>query len=193
MLITIFSIFDTCTLKVHVHPSSIACLWFCFKTLLLSNSVFWLGRAFAFFTLGRRLTLQTLKMAIFSWTKSFFWSTGYAKLHGWTWVFKRTTVKPVYNSTVYTGSGQPVYYGHRKTSQNFQLPYVFYKVDLYIAVTLFITVTLPCPKGDRCTHVWLYVTKKWHFWVNSALKSLLIFYHVYPYTKCSHRVNGMNN
>ena len=49
------------------------------------------------------------------------------------------TVKPVY-------CGQPVYYGHRITSQNFQLPYIFCKVDQYIVVTLYITVTLPLPK-----------------------------------------------
>ena len=42
------------------------------------------------------------------------------------------TFKPVYNDPVY--SGHPVYYGHRTTSQNFQWPYVFYKVDLYIKV-----------------------------------------------------------
>ena len=46
-------------------------------------------------------------------------------------------------------AGHPVYYGHRRTSQNFQLPYIFCKVDLYIAVTLYITVTLPFPKGGR--------------------------------------------
>ena len=39
----------------------------------------------------------------------------------------------------------PVYHGHRTTSQNFQLPYIFCKVDLNIAVTLYITVTLPFP------------------------------------------------
>ena len=37
-------------------------------------------------------------------------------------------------------SGHPVYYGHRATFQNFQLPYIFCKADLYIAVTLYITV-----------------------------------------------------
>ena len=46
-------------------------------------------------------------------------------------------------------AGHPVYYGHRRTSQNFQLPYICCKVDLYIAVTLYITVTLPFPKGGR--------------------------------------------
>ena len=33
--------------------------------------------------------------------------------------------------------------GHRTTSQNFQFLYIFCKVDLYIAVTLYITVTFP--------------------------------------------------
>ena len=37
-------------------------------------------------------------------------------------------------------SGHPVYYGHRATFQNFQLPYIFCKANLYIAVTLYITV-----------------------------------------------------
>ena len=54
-----------------------------------------------------------------------------------------TTFKPVYNGLVY--SGHPVSYSHQKTSQNFQLLYIFCKVDLYIAVTL------PFPKGGRCT------------------------------------------
>ena len=62
-----------------------------------------------------------------------------------------TTVKPVHNFPVY--SSHPVYYGHRTMSQNFQLPYIFRKVDMYIAVTLYTTVTLPFPKGDRCTQV----------------------------------------
>ena len=43
------------------------------------------------------------------------------------------------------------------TSQNFQLPYIFCKVDLYIVVTLCVTVTLLFPKGDRCTQVWPYL------------------------------------
>ena len=80
------------------------------------------------------------------------------------------TVKPVYNGPVYIGhpvyyghrttsqnfqlpcifcKGHPVYYGHRTTSQNFQLPCIFCKVDLYIAITLYITVTLPFPKCYR--------------------------------------------
>ena len=41
------------------------------------------------------------------------------------------------------------------TSQNFQLPYIFCKVGLYIVVILCITVTLPFPKGD---HTGLYCT-----------------------------------
>ena len=65
------------------------------------------------------------------------------------------TVKPVYNDTVY--SGHPVYFGHRKTSQNFQWPYIFYKVDQYKLSPGIITVTLPFPKGDCCTQVWLYI------------------------------------
>ena len=54
------------------------------------------------------------------------------------------TVKPVYDGPAY--SGNPVYYGHRTTSQNFQLPYIFCKVDLYIAVILHVTVTLHFPR-----------------------------------------------
>ena len=54
-------------------------------------------------------------------------------------------------------SSHLVYYGHRKTSQNFQLPYIFCKVELYIAVILYITVTLPFPNGDRCTQVCPYL------------------------------------
>ena len=53
-------------------------------------------------------------------------------------------------------SRHPVYYSHQTTSQKFQLPYIFCKVDLYIAVTLYIMVTLSCPKGDHCIHAWLY-------------------------------------
>ena len=41
----------------------------------------------------------------------------------------RITVKHVCNGPVF--SGHPVYYGHRTTSQNFQLPYIFCKVDVY--------------------------------------------------------------
>ena len=33
------------------------------------------------------------------------------------------------------------------------LPYIFCKVDWYTVVTLYITVTLPFPNGDRCTQV----------------------------------------
>ena len=36
---------------------------------------------------------------------------------------------------------------------NFQLPYIFCKVELNIVVTLYITVTLPFPKGDLGTQV----------------------------------------
>ena len=36
---------------------------------------------------------------------------------------KKFSVKPVYNGPVY--SSHPVYYSHRTTSQNFQLPYIF--------------------------------------------------------------------
>ena len=50
---------------------------------------------------------------------------------------KSTTVKPVYNGPVY--SGHPGYCGHWTTSQNFQLPYILCKVDLYTADTLYIT------------------------------------------------------
>ena len=49
------------------------------------------------------------------------------------------TVKPVCNGPVY--SSHPLYYGHRTTSQNFQLPCIFCKVDLYIAVALYVMVT----------------------------------------------------
>ena len=54
------------------------------------------------------------------------------------------TVQPVYNGLVY--NGHSAYYGHRTTSQNFQSPYIFCKVDLYIAVTLHIKVTGQIPK-----------------------------------------------
>ena len=60
-------------------------------------------------------------------------------------IFRYKYSQPVYNG--------PVYYGHWTTSQNFQLHYIFCKGDLYIAVTLYITVTLPFPKGYRCTQV----------------------------------------
>ena len=52
-------------------------------------------------------------------------------------MLQSTTVKPVYNGLVY--SGYPGYYGHWTTSQNFQLPYILCKVDLYAADTLYIT------------------------------------------------------
>ena len=71
-----------------------------------------------------------------------------------------TVIKILYSRTCICGpvySGHSVYYGHRTTSLNFQLPYIFCKVDLFIGVTLYITVTLPFPKGDCCTHVWLYI------------------------------------
>ena len=45
---------------------------------------------------------------------------------------------------VYSGpvcSSHPVYYGHWTISQNFQLNFIFCKVDLYIAATLYIMVT----------------------------------------------------
>ena len=45
--------------------------------------------------------------------------------------------------TALCSSGHPVYYGRQTTSQNFQFLYIFCKVDLYIAVTLYITVTFP--------------------------------------------------
>ena len=47
---------------------------------------------------------------------------------------------------------------HQTTSQNFQFPFIFCKADLYIAVTLYIMVTLPFPKGDHCTPVQLYIS-----------------------------------
>ena len=48
--------------------------------------------------------------------------------------------------------------GHQTTSQKFQFPFIFCKVDLYIAVTLYIMVTLSFPKGDHCTPVRLYIS-----------------------------------
>ena len=36
-------------------------------------------------------------------------------------------------------------------------PYIFYKVDQYKLSPGIITVTLPFPKGDCCTQVWLYI------------------------------------
>ena len=40
-----------------------------------------------------------------------------------------------------------------KLPQSFQLPYIFCKVDLLLAVPLYIMVTLPFPKGERCTQI----------------------------------------
>ena len=54
------------------------------------------------------------------------------------------TVIPLYNG--------PLYSGHQTTCQKFQFPFIFCKVDLYIAVTL------PFPKGDHCTPVRLYIS-----------------------------------
>ena len=62
-------------LQAHVHPSGFARLCFCFERPLLTNSVFWLGRVFPFFTLGQSKTLHTLKTPI----KSFSWSRGHAR------------------------------------------------------------------------------------------------------------------
>ena len=67
----------------------------------------------------------------------------------------KSTVKTVYTYDGAVVSGHAVYYGHRTTTQNFQLSYIFCKVALCIAATLYITVTLPFPKGDHCTQVWL--------------------------------------
>ena len=79
------------------------------------------------------------------------------------------TVQPVYNGFVYIG--HPAYYGHLTTSQNFQLPYIFCKVDLYIAVTL------PFPKNDSCTQVWLYtVWKAMYFFLSIFVFSVIIAY-----------------
>ena len=65
---------------------------------------------------------------------------------GMSWLLSHAAVKPVYNGPLY--SGHPVYYNHRTTSQNVQLPYIFCKVDLYtcLEVTLYITVILPFVK-----------------------------------------------
>ena len=63
------------------------------------------------------------------------------------WLIVPYIVKRVHNSPIY--SGHPVYYSHRPTSQNFQLPYIFCKLDLYIVITLYTTVTLPFDKGDH--------------------------------------------
>ena len=56
----------------------------------------------------------------------------------------------LYHGPVYTCSSHPVYYSHQTTSQKFQLPNIFCKVDLYI------TVTLPFAKGDHCIQIWLH-------------------------------------
>ena len=63
------------------------------------------------------------------------------------WLIVTYRVKRVHNSPIY--SGHPVYYGHRPTSQNFQLPSIFCKLDLYKVITLYTTVTLPFAKGDH--------------------------------------------
>ena len=55
------------------------------------------------------------------------------------------TVKPLYNAPVYRG--HPVYDGHWTTSRNFQLPYIFCKVYLYIAVTLYYNSHLAISQG----------------------------------------------
>lgn len=52
--------------------------------------------------------------------------------------------------TVLHVSGQTVCYGHQKTSYNFQLCFIFRKVDRHIAGTLYITVTMPFSNGDCC-------------------------------------------
>ena len=65
------------------------------------------------------------------------------------------TVKPAYNGPVYSApvySGDPVYYSHQTTSQKFQLPYIFCKVDLYLySGHPVYNGLLPFPKGDHCT------------------------------------------
>ena len=69
----------------------------------------------------------------------------------------------------------PVYHGHRTTSQNFQLPYIFCKVDLNIAVTLYITVTVPFPM-----QFWLYCCRnesfhpQWNTWSTVQTEGTLI-------------------
>ena len=45
--------------------------------------------------------------------------------------------------------------------KNFQFAYIFCNVDLYIAVILHLTITLQFPKSDRCTQVWLCVLLHW--------------------------------
>ena len=59
------------------------------------------------------------------------------------------TPQPCYGHTCILYCGHPGYYGHRTTSQDVQLPYIICKVDLCtcLAVTLYITVILPFPKG----------------------------------------------
>ena len=63
------------------------------------------------------------------------------------WLMVTNRVKRVYNSPI--DSGHPVCYGHRPSSQNFQLPYIFCKLDLYKVITLYTTVTLPFAQGDH--------------------------------------------
>ena len=58
----------------------------------------------------------------------------------------------------------------RQLPPNFQLHYIFCKVDLYISVTLYITDTLPFPKGDHCTQVWLYHLFSRNCWTVGCLK-----------------------
>ena len=80
--------------------------------------------------------------------------------------FARNTVKPVAlykvvtRCIVVTGQLPP----------NFQLHYIFCKVDLYISVTLYITDTLRFPKADHCTQVWLYRLLSRKFWTVGCLK-----------------------
>ena len=63
------------------------------------------------------------------------------------WLIVTNRVKRLYNSPI--DSGHPVFYGHRPSSQNLQLPYIFCKLDLYIVITLYTTVTLRFAKGDH--------------------------------------------
>ena len=64
--------------------------------------------------------------------------------------------------------------------KNFQLAYILCNVDLCIVVILHLTITLPFPKSDRCTQVWLCVLLHWILPCDTKIetKNLLDLYHI---------------
>ena len=94
------------------------------------------------FHLGKRTSFSyvpVLQEIIFATQKVVFHSLSH-------WIVWKPFVNTVKLCLVYNG---PVYSGHSipitvtgQLPENFQLPYIICKVDLYIAVTLHLTVTL---------------------------------------------------